>query len=724
MSVLSIDRRLCLLLCLGAALLLAAPVVADEAFSSTWESVSVGIGGKHKVGHWTPVKIAIDASGEAAGRFVLTTTDSEGLTTRFADPENFLLPTGKSRHERLVQFGQADASLTIEFVPEQGPSSLHVLTGDELSPGMVSTGELIVSAGPNIGLRQALPQRTYRNKRTTQLVEISSLEELPEQPLGYDGIDLVVLATSEQDWSVAPPKQLAALRDWLLLGGRAVIACGSQGEALFASDAPLATIAPGEFDRVAPLRRTAAVETYAGSTQRLLPATKTPEVALFKSLQGQVDVSEAGTAGSDQPLIVRYPVGFGQVTLIAFDLDRPPFAGWSGRSKILSRVLAWHQAGETGKGNEGQSLPAQLGYQDLAGQLRMALDQFSGVQLVAFSWVAALIGLYIVIIGPLDYLLVRYGLKRMQVTWLTLGATTIAFVALACWLDAKLKSSDAQINTADIVDVDLATGLARGNSWTHIYAPRTATYDMNVHVTSPRSQGSRTKLAHTALAWEGLPGEGLGGLDGRAPANLFDSPYIVSGESIAGVPLQSTSTKGFVATWWRSGAPATASLEATTDGLVTGKFTYDLDIELTDAAVFYENWLFRIHGSVKPGQVIDIAELGTPRNLLWKLTEKQVIDSKDIITPYDPRTTDIRRILEIMMFHKAAGGDSYTALTQRYQPRIDLSDHLRTGRAILFGRTERSPLAWQGESLASARIDQAITLVRVVIPVAPAPNAP
>jgi hypothetical protein len=710
--------RLCLCL---AALQVAARAVGEEEVKVrrvTIEKVAVGIGGKHKVGHWTPIKISVDATRQVAGRFVLITTDSEGLTTRFADPAELVIPAGKSQQERLVQFGHANAPLTIEFIPKEGSPLRRTLTDDELSPGLNSTSELIVSLGPNIGLRQALAQRVYRNKRAFQVVELASLDELPTQPLGLDGVDLVVLATSEQDWSKAPKTQMNSVRDWILLGGRALITCGSQGEAVFGKNSPLQSLAPGEFDRIAPLRRTAALETYAGSTRPIPAAGKSPDVTLFQAPRGQIDLSESAGAGTEQPLIIRYPVGFGQMTLITVDFDREPLSRWTGRSKILTRVLAWHQSGETGKGNDAQqSLPAQLGYQDLAGQLRMALDQFRGVQLVAFSWVAALIGGYILIIGPLDYVLVRYGLKRMQATWLTLAATTIAFVALAWWLDGRLKSSEALINTADIVDVDLASGLSRGTSWTHVYAPSTGTYAIDVRAEPIREQGN--SKSSSSLCWEGLPGDGLGGLDGRAPANLFDSPYNISGERILGVPVQSTSTKGFVASWWGGDALWNEALEATTDGLITGKFTYDLDLVLTDCSIYYENWVYRINGPVKRGRTIDIAQLGAPRNLLWKLTEKQVIEAKDIITPYDPRTTDIRRILEIMMFHEAAGGDSYTLLTQRFYPRIDLSDHLRTGRAILVGRAERSPLAWQGESLADAKPDQSLTMVRVVIPVVP-----
>jgi hypothetical protein len=77
----------------------------------------------------------------------------------------------------------------------------------------------------------------------------------------------------------------------------------------------------------------------------------------------------------------------------------------------------------------------------------------------------------------------------------------------------------------------------------------------------------------------------------------------------------------------------------------------------------------------------------SPRNLEWYLSRRRVVDTKDVGTPWEQTSTDVPRILEVMMFYKAAGGAGYTRLTHRYQPTVDLSDHLRTGRAILVGRS-------------------------------------
>jgi hypothetical protein len=45
--------------------------------------------------------------------------------------------------------------------------------------------------------------------------------------------------------------------------------------------------------------------------------------------------------------------------------------------------------------------------------------------------------------------------------------------------------------------------------------------------------------------------------------------------------------------------------------------------------------------------------------------------------------------MQMLMFHEAARGSNYTGLTHRYQPQIDLSEHIRLGQAVLVGRAEQ-----------------------------------
>jgi hypothetical protein len=83
----------------------------------------------------------------------------------------------------------------------------------------------------------------------------------------------------------------------------------------------------------------------------------------------------------------------------------------------------------------------------------------------------------------------------------------------------------------------------------------------------------------------------------------------------------------------------------------------------------------------------------------------------------------VARILELMMFHAASGGRTYTGLVARHQSDVDLSSHLQTGRAILVGRTGRPAvrLLRDGrpiEDQPGAATVQQWTFYRLVLPVA------
>ena len=98
-----------------------------------------------------------------------------------------------------------------------------------------------------------------------------------------------------------------------------------------------------------------------------------------------------------------------------------------------------------------------------------------------------------------------------------------------------------------------------------------------------------------------------------------------------------------------------------------------------------------------------------------------VVSNRDVSTHWDPedvRPGHLPRILELMMFYGAAGGESYVDLTHRYQSYVDLSAALRTGRAILLGRCHESlsDLSDQ-QKLLSADANAHWTYVRVLFPV-------
>ena len=80
--------------------------------------------------------------------------------------------------------------------------------------------------------------------------------------------------------------------------------------------------------------------------------------------------------------------------------------------------------------------------------------------------------------------------------------------------------------------------------------------------------------------------------------------------------------------------------------------------------------------------------------------------------------SDVGRVLEMMMFHNAAGGRAYTQLGDEYQQFVDLSHHLKLGRAVLFGRVKKpgTKLLRDGQEVRD-ELDVNWTYYRIVFPV-------
>lgn len=731
----------------------AAGIAADQSPIVRIESVKIGFNGVYKTGHWTPVWVTLANAGPSVSvELRIAACDSEGVEAILvrADARPLRLTAeGKTVTLQYVRSGRLGSGLTVRVVGEHGELAERTLSAGELGSAEPSTQELIVAFAPAIGLEEAARKARRDRSQAVTIATVLDPLALPADWYGYEAVDIVVATTGETGVieKLTEP-QFDALDCWLQLGGRMVLCVGRRGAEVFAPGSRLARFSPGRQVEVPPLRVTSGLETYAGTSERLdaVGGQRAHRfgvaITAVTGVRGLIESSEVGGPTGRLPTIVRFPYGLGQIAFLAFDPELPPFDAWQGRAALMARVLQISGPGQHSRGESDarHGQVAHLGYEDLAGQLRSSLEQFSGVTRVQFSWVAGLLAVYILLIGPADYFLLR-RFRRLTWTWLSSSLITILFCLLAYGVMQRLAGRQVQVNQVDVVDVDLAQGILRGSVWVHVYSPATGNFTLAWNESRPltiRNGGDSGRL----LAWQGLPGGGLGGLDSRAAgAALFAEPYTMSFQetraardsldstenagsaatgdrsnrpgmataigpdtepcaAISDLPIEVSGTKSLFGAWWALGdQPTGQRLTASVHGLLAGQLTNPLDCELTDCMVLYENWMYPVTGTLSPGEAVTFDGV-SPRNLEWHLSRRRVVDSKDVGTPWDQASADVPRILEMMMFYQAAGGAAYTGLTHRYQPGLDLSEHLRTGRAILVGR---SPTA--GSRLIPQRAD-------------------
>jgi hypothetical protein len=700
----------------------------------TIKSARVGIGGVSKAGYWTPIWLQLSAGPEgASGILEIVVPDGDNVPVIYAEeaPDDLnLQPNQDATILRYAKLGCETALIRVQLRAEGEVVWSHELTSRPTP--LAATRELIVGIGPDLDLKGALSAIRRPQELALATVQVTSAVDLPDRWWGYEAVDQVVLATSDiRLLESVTADQRKALLTWLALGGRLVISMGSGGKELAAEGSPWVALVPGKLSEVSVLRERAGLEAFTGfaipweddSFQRTRP-----EVTRLAEIDGTVLVDEIG-AGIDRPLAIRAAHGLGQVVFVGLDLDHPGFAKWAGRPKLLASVLVAAPGRANDDETEVRRSITHLGYEDLVGQLRAALDQFPDVALVSFTTVSVLTALYLLLIGPGDYLLLTWLKIPRHVTWVTFALVAISFAAAACLLGRAAHGQKVRINQVEIVDLDAREGIVRGTAWAHLYSPATARYSLE-----PNTNSSLVGVGNLGgyLAWQGLPGNSLGGLGSAQPLLTETESYRILAPAqqagnqqtgAVGLPVQIASSKSLSARWWgQRTQPITSSLARNEFGTLDGQLSNPFPVELTECLVAFEDRLYRL-GKLAPGESVDMRGR-SPLNLEARLTERTIEAGKEISTHWQRDSNDIPRIVQMLMFHEAARGRAYTGLTHRYQPYLDLSAHLRLHRAVLAGRLAQpvTRLVDAGRELAAPGETNAQTWCRVVFPVQSLPQ--
>jgi ABC-type transport system involved in multi-copper enzyme maturation permease subunit len=104
-------------------------------------------------------------------------------------------------------------------------------------------------------------------------------------------------------------------------------------------------------------------------------------------------------------------------------------------------------------------------------EVRSWLSDIPGVAPLPMSWLFAFSALYLFVIGPLDWFLLRQ-LKRQPWTWVTFPLTIVVFSGAALAGTAWMKGSQAMVSTFEVVDVLPGTTLWRGDAYVGVFATR------------------------------------------------------------------------------------------------------------------------------------------------------------------------------------------------------------------------------------------------------------
>ncbi|MBA4018874.1 MAG: hypothetical protein C0483_17030 [Pirellula sp.] len=714
-----------------------------------FRSVRAGTEGFYKLGCWTPVTVGIEASDKSqSAMLVFSVADSDGVPCDYPPIPVQLLGGRVTSATGYVRFGNAEVTLEAKLLTEHDGLISEKFQTDSFDerPHLdypVPLGErLVFCVGRSSTLRQ-VAEASSRGERAkkVRVAQVDDVLRLPTRAMGYEGVDAVVLAADKLGRYAAltsDSAQAAALREYVQFGGRVIVVCGTDARQLLGARGPLADVAGLKLGDAVPLPRTAALEEYVGGNKPLrIPARSLTQLSIPRAdaPAGVVELAEG-----DLPLIVRQAVGFGSIAWVTLDLEHGVLADWPGRPLLLAKTM---NAALGGAATDGQinSAPQTIyasnyGYNDLAGQLHQAVDQFAGVRVVPFFALALLVITYIALIGPGDYLLVRRLFKRTELTWLTFPVIVVVTSTAAYFAAVALKGDQLRANQADVVDCDAELGLVRGRTFAGVFSPVSQTYDIRVDMPAKLLPGKLTADRLTTT-WFGAPGEGLGGMHRRDMASSwFSTGYQTSADlsMLEGAPIKVWSSKLFLGAWQaHTDAKLHAELTEGADGELTGTLTNPFRIALEPSLLCYGSRAVKVP-ALAPGESKNLKDLES-RDLTGLLANAEIMMRKQReLSPgvrtqiHDVSSQDPGEILMKMMFYQSLGGAEHARLANDELTQLDFSELLKLRRAILV-----APLGTTGseaEQAAEPRLVVAVggadiarehdlhrTIVRLSIPV-------
>lgn len=344
-------------------------------------------------------------------------------------------------------------------------------------------------------------------------------------------------------------------------------------------------------------------------------------------------------------------------------------------------------------------------YDDLAGQMRISMDQFPSAVKIDFSFLSLMILAIVAFIGPLDFWLINRVLGRPLLGWLTFPITIMAASAVL-WMMAGSGSTVPVEHRIEVLDLNLTEKagdeyVGRTTMLTTLYSRDAVRLDASLR---PAQWLSMAESNHDTpfLASLAYPSQAFGGVRLATEQNEDNAYEVIlprgaAVPSLKGLPLPPRSSKSLVGQF-EVGSPTPSNGQTAQRGvtrrpgseLLQDSVTNPLPVDLLDGRLIYQNWVYLLPTRFVAGSTIAKVDSLRQKNFRWLLSRQKALESSSENEAWRSGIPSTDRILEMMLYHEAAGGADYTSLHHRPLGHLDLSHVLDQDRCLLVGRVEQS----------------------------------
>lgn len=543
------------------------PLPASAQAEGIQMRATAAYGGNFKYGEWLPVYVELENQGrDIENAEVSVQVNSSSGVLLFNTPVPlpsgsrkrvpvYVLPNNFSR-ELDVRVTSGDETLTSQKVSVKPQTNISYLIG------------LVTPERGALALMSGL--RFQGLERPIVLIDVS-LDELPERAESLRSLDLLVI--NDTDTSKLTPEQADALTGWVQQGGRLVVG-GGAGAMQTAAGLPEALLpltvqstAEAGPEVLEPLARFAKSDPVVHDGPFIVARGANP--------QGRVLVESASL-----PLVIEQSVGAGTVDFVVFDLAGLPFNGWPGTQIFWENLIG-------SSGSYPEYLPFDMSARQMrANNLYYPLSNIPSLDLPSIRGLSILLILYILIVGPLNYFILRWR-RKLQLAWVTIPVITLLFAGASFGIGYALRGNDLILNKIALIETNPDSD-ALVTSYMGLFSPRMQSYEVTV-------QGE--SLISPMTGYDSNPWGATGANTGGQMVFVQGQPSRVQGLTVNQWAMQSFMSEGT----WRDFGSFSGDLRIEDEKLV-GTVRNDSQYTLTDVVLIMQYRFVRL-GDMAPGEV-------------------------------------------------------------------------------------------------------------------------
>jgi len=736
--------------------------LTPAAFSAEFQTLRVGYVGRAQVGKWMPVRTT--ATGFDSGQrvsLVLRSVDARGNANRERCDTSTATQEGTVSLNGLARTGRLDTPLVIQIIdtdnmsvlcqttvrchepnpddPEDVQASRRKSTAND--SGDIQTSLLLfrqdvrflLTINELAGVDELLDRLATATPQSPGVVGASpeSVDEFPKSLAALDLFSTVVLSGAVS----LDSDQLTALRSWVSAGGHLIFSCSDEVGTLLESD--FGQWLNSHFEVAHDTRKV--TDSDLGAMQQLLPRS-----TRISTLMWDVQMSQIGSDQVDQlaksangPLVARAPVGAGKVTFVAVNLSKKPLSRWTSLPDFYGMLVLGPEFNQS-VATQRTSRISSSGVTDLSTQLMATVDPVPRTGRWAVWSVMGITLGWLILVGPIDYLIVVVFLKRPHLTWITFPLWVAgAFVALH---SLKPDVPEPVLNTVHLIDVtqDSEIHTVHSRSMISLSVPESSQQDIDTHA-DPNLAVADTPVQ---LSWLGRAEDVYGGMYRSTGIGGITAEYkhqFDRQDQLSDVPFLIDGSFEMEAMWSaNSPAPLVQSdLNVSGFGLINGNVTHHLNVPVRDWVVAFGNRLYRPKGPVQDSwaagepwsfehgssHVTDLKSWLTSRRQRTRQRSGREPNAYGAAVRYNRGGRDPLDIAIIMSLYEMAGGEAYTGLTHHPLHRMDVTASVRTNHALLIGAvdTDSVNVDLNGETITPT---SSRGIVRMLIPVDRRPAKP